>query len=51
MSGRLQRHYCKCCNAWMDDNKSSRQIHEAGSKHKEKMKEMLAASKESKAGT
>lgn len=30
MSGRLQRHYCKCCNAWMDDNKSSRQIHEGG---------------------
>lgn len=31
------KHYCKYCNEWMADNKSTRQTHELGPKHKSRV--------------
>lgn len=35
------KYYCKVCNVYIADNKPSRQHHENGVKHKEKVEQML----------
>jgi hypothetical protein len=43
------RYYCKCCNIWMDDNVPSRQIHDRGKRHKEKLVESMQAKRDDRA--
>jgi WW domain-binding protein 4 len=42
------KHYCKICNVWIADNKPSRQFHENGAKHKEKVETQMRNKRDEK---
>ncbi|ETN24945.1 hypothetical protein PPTG_01106 [Phytophthora nicotianae INRA-310] len=43
-----ERHYCKYCNAWMQNDKMSIKHHEQGRRHKEKVEETLKHKRKAK---
>jgi len=42
------KYYCKYCNQWMTDNKSTRQTHDSGPKHKERLEKFNKDKREAK---
>jgi hypothetical protein len=45
----LQRHHCKLCNAWMDNNPRSVRSHEEGNKHKENVANQMKKMRDERA--